>query len=89
MKEINVEAIGNYCARTIEWYARKICPPVQTEDGQISTVFDYGHSILHYERKTTSTKYYARSILHYERSTSQFQNYPFKHLTQFPLSTKA
>ena len=52
-------------------------------------VFDYGRSILHYERKTTSTKYYARSILHCERSTSQFQNYPFKHLTQFPLSIKA
>ena len=39
--------------------------------------------------RQTSTKYYARSILHYERSTLQFQNCPFKHLTQFPLSIKA
>ena len=52
-------------------------------------VIDYGRSSLRYERKTTSTKYYARSISHYERSTSKFQNYPFKHLTQFPLSIKA
>ena len=53
------------------------------------TVTDYGRSSLDYAHKTTSTKYYARCISHYERSISKFQNYPFKHLTQFPLSIKA
>ena len=53
------------------------------------TVIDYGRSSLYYERKTTSTKYYARSMSHYEHNILKFQNYPFKHLTQFPLSIKA